>query len=223
MDEGWTRYMLEDFEFPYTRLHDADVRAGNLDERFDVIVLPDASYNSMLRGSSNLPPQYTGGMTQAGVDNIVEFARAGGTVVGMDSATQFAQRALGVDVTDVTAGREEDELFIPGTLLRLEVDNDDPIAWGMPAETAAFFSDSPAFSVPAGGTARTVASYADEDLLMSGWLVGEDIVEGTSAVLDAPVGDGRAVLLGFRVQHRAQSHGTYKLLFNSLYLAGLEQ
>lgn len=223
IDEGWTRYMLEDFEFPYTRLHDADVRAGNLDERFDVIVLPDASYNSMLRGSSNLPPQYTGGMTQAGVDNIVDFARAGGTVVGMDSATQFAQRALGVDVTDVTAGREEDELFIPGTLLRLEVDNDDPIAWGMPTETAAFFSDSPAFSVPAGGTARTVASYADEDLLMSGWLVGEDIVEGTSAVLDAPVGDGRAVLLGFRVQHRAQSHGTYKLLFNSLYLAGLEQ
>jgi hypothetical protein len=139
MDEGWTRYMLEDFEFPYERLHDEDVRAGNLRESFDVIVLPDASYNSMLNGSSNLPPRYTGGMTQAGVDNIEAFAQNGGTVVTMDSAAQFAQRALGVDVTDVTAGREETELFIPGTLLRLELDNSDPVAWGMPSETAAFF------------------------------------------------------------------------------------
>ena len=121
----------------------------------------------------------------------------------------------------MTAGHEESELFIPGTLLRLKLNTNDPITWGMPAETAAFFSDSPAFSVPAGSTARSLASYATEDLLMSGWLVGEDFVEGTSAVLDAPVGDGRAVVLGFRVQHRAQAHGTYKLLFNSLYLAGM--
>jgi hypothetical protein len=156
------------------------------------------------------------------VDNIEAFAQAGGTVVTMDSAAQFAQRALGVDVTDVTTGHEETELFIPGTLLRLELDNSDPVAWGMPSETAAFFSDSPAFAVPDGSTARTIASYAEEDLLMSGWLVGEEIVEGTSAVLEAPVGEGRAVVLGFRTQHRAQSHGTYKLLFNSLYLAGLD-
>ena len=221
MDEGWTRYMLEDFEFPYTRLHDAEVRAGNLNAKYDVIVLPDASFNSMRNGSSNLPPQYTGGMTQAGVDNIAAFARNGGTVVTLDSAAQFATQALGVAATDVTAGHEESELFIPGTLLRLKLNTNDPITWGMPAETAAFFSDSPAFSVPAGSTARSLASYATEDLLMSGWLVGEDFVEGTSAVLDAPVGDGRAVVLGFRVQHRAQSHGTYKLLFNSLYLAGM--
>jgi hypothetical protein len=120
------------------------------------------------------------------------------------------------------AGRAESELFIPGTLLRLELDNTQPVAWGMPAETAAFFAESPAFTLPVGSNARTIAKYADENLLMSGWLVGEDIVEGTSAVLEAPVGQGRAVVLGFRVQHRAQSHGTYKLLFNSLYLGGLE-
>jgi hypothetical protein len=222
MDEGWTRYMLEDFEFPYERLHDADVRAGNLNERFDVIVLPDATFNSMLNGSSTLPPQYTGGMTQAGVENIAAFARAGGTVVTMDTAAQFATRALGVNATDVTAGREESELFIPGTLLRLRLNVDDPIAWGMPAETAAFFAESPAFSLPSGSNARSVATYATENLLMSGWLVGGEIVQGTSAVLEAPVGQGRAVVLGFRTQHRAQSHGTYKLLFNSLYLAGLK-
>jgi hypothetical protein len=222
MDEGWTRYMLEGFEFPYTRLHDADVRAGNLRDRFDVIVLPDASYNSMLEGQDDLPPEYNGGMTQAGVDNIEAFAQAGGVVVTMDSAAQFAQRALGVDVTDVTADLEEDEFFVPGTLLRLEVDATDPIGWGMPAETAAFFADSPAFAVPGGSPADTVASYADDDVLMSGWLVGEEVVQGASAVVDAPVGDGRAVLLGFRTQHRAQSHGTYKLLFNSLYLGGLQ-
>jgi hypothetical protein len=223
MDEGWTRYMLEDFEFPYERLHDADVRAGNLDDRFDVIVLPDASYNSMLEGEDpgDLPPQYTGGMTQAGVNNIAAFAQAGGVVVTMDSATSFARQALGVNVTDVTAGHDEEELFIPGTLLRLNVDNTKPIGWGMPSETAAFFADSPAFSVPAGSPATTVASYAEEDLLMSGWLLGEEFVEGTSAVLDAPVGNGRAVLLGFRTQHRAQAHGTYKLLFNSIYLGGM--
>jgi hypothetical protein len=75
--------------------------------------------------------------------------------------------------------------------------------------------------VPAGSPATTVASYADEDLLLSGWLVGEEFVEGTSAVIDAPVGNGRAVMLGFRTQHRAQAHGTYKLLFNSMYLGGM--
>jgi len=221
MDEGWTRYVLEDFEFPYERLHDADVRAGDLNERFDVIVLPDATYNSMLNGSSNLPPEYTGGMTEAGVDNIEAFAQAGGTVVTMDTASQFATRALGVDITDVTEGKEETELFIPGTLLRLDPDPDDPVAWGMPEQTAAFFANSPAFSVPDGSPARTVASYATEDLLMSGWLVGEELIHGTSAVLEAPVGQGRAVILGFRTQHRAQAHGTYKLLFNSIYLSGL--
>ena len=134
-----------------------------------MIVLPDASFNSMRNGTSNLPPQYTGGMTQAGVDNIAAFARNGGTVVTLDSAAQFATQALGVTATDVTAGHEESELFIPGTLLRLRLDTNDPIAWGMPAETAAFFSDSPAFSVPAGSTARTVGQLrhrgpADERL-----------------------------------------------------------
>ena len=229
-DEGWTRFVLEQFEFPYERLHDADVQADGLGA-YDVIVLPDASYNRMLTGLSSpqAPPEYTGGMTPTGVSNLYEFVERGGTLVALDSATELPLVDFGLPLRDVTTGRQTSEFYVPGTLLEIVVDPTHPVAYGMPARAAAFFARSPAFAVEgstddaeagdASGDFRVVARYPDTGLLQSGWVLGEQVLAGRAAVVEARVGQGRVVLVGFRTQHRGQPHGTFKLLFNALYLA----
>ena len=139
--------------------------------------------------------------------------------------------AFGLQVSNTTEGQDESAFYIPGTLLRLTVDPTHPLAWGMPRDAAAFFIHGAAFALgrprtrlevehgepappPAGLTAA--ASYASRDLLMSGWLLGERVVAGRAAVVEAAIGTGRTVLIGFRPQHRGQPHGTYKFLFNAL-------
>ncbi len=235
IDEGWTRWVLEQFEFPYKSLYDADVRAGGLRSQFDVIVLPEESLSRMLKGldEGTMPPEYTGGMTPKGVFHLFEFTQEGGTLVAMDGASELPLEVFGIHVRNVAANQPETKFFIPGTILKIQVDNEHPLAWGMPREAAAFFSHGPAFDVGRRPTRleeqrgvdpgiphgyHRVASYPKENLLMSGWLMGEGVLSEKAAVVEARVGTGRVVLLGFRVQHRGQSHQTYKLLFNSLFL-----
>ncbi len=222
-DEGWTRYMLEDSQFPYQQVHDADVRAGNLHDKYDVIVLPDASYNSMLNGlrAGSEPPEYTGGMTQAGVDNLVKFVQAGGTLVTVNDATQLGIRAFNLPVTDVTAGVPTTGYYSPGSIVDNVVDPNTPLTYGLPSDLNVYSDGSPAFAVQDGAQGITTAAhYPASNLLRSGWLLGESLIANRSTVVDAKVGTGNVVLLGMSVQHRAEAHGTYKLLFNSMYLAG---
>ena len=237
MDEGWTRWVLEEFDFPYTTIHDADIRAGDLGARFDAIILPDASYQSMLTGlePGTMPEEYVGGMTARGVSNLYAFTAGGGTLVTLDTASELPLTTFGLSVGDVTADLSPTDFFIPGTLLAIDVDPTHPVAFGMPARATAFFARSPAFSIGRDASAterqlgespaapphvRAVATYAPKDLLVSGWLLGERAIATRAAVVEAQVEQGRVVLLGFRAQHRAQPHGTFKLLFNAIYLAG---
>jgi hypothetical protein len=240
MDEGWTRWVLEQYEFPYTTIRDGDVRAGNLRARFDVILLPDASYDQMLSGFApgTMPPEMTGGMTARGVQHLFQFAAEGGTLVAQDSSSELPLAVFGLPVRNAVASLRSNEFYIPGTLVRLSVDNRNPVAWGMPSEVAAFFTHSPVFEVgrararegdtreatpvpPAGVT--VVATYPGKDLLMSGWLLGERFLHNKAAVIEASVEKGRVVLLGFRTQHRGQPHATFKLLFNSILLGSSEK
>jgi hypothetical protein len=240
MDEGWTRWLLEQFEFPYASVFDRDVRAGNLRARFDVILLPDATYDQMLNGQApgTMPEPYTGGMTARGVSNLYEFVTAGGTLVAMDRAAELPLTVFGLPIRNVASGNREDDFYIPGSILRIRVDPSNPVAYGMPQEAAAFFINSPAFAVgrrvnrfedePAARQAapenvRIVADYPSSDLLMSGWILGERVIAGRAAVVEATVEKGRVILLGFRSQHRGQTHGTYKLLFNSMLLGASEK
>jgi len=225
MDEGWTRWLLEQFEFPYARLHDRDVREGNLRARFDVIVLPDATYDQMVNGlpPGSMPPQYTGGIGRAGAANLSRFTAAGGTLIAMDRAVALPLTAFKLPVALAHAGPGESDFHVPGSVLRLNVDNAHPVGYGMPSESAAFSLNSPALAVKHSGSARIVAHYPARDVLMSGWLIGEKALAGKAAIVEARVGRGRAVLLGFRTQNRGQSHATFKLLFNSLMLGGLSE
>jgi hypothetical protein len=173
-------------------------------------------------------------MTAAGVANLREFTAGGGTLVAIDRATELPVTAFHLPVRVVTAGLSESDFYVPGSILRVEVDGADEIGYGMPAEAAAFLVRSPAFA-PAAHAAgasdhadplstsdiRVVARYPAKDLLMSGWVVGERVLAGQAAVLRVRLGAGQVVLLGFRAGHRGQPHGTFKLLFNSLLLGGL--
>ena len=240
MDEGWTRWVLEQYEFPYTTLRDKDIRAGNLRAKFDVVLLPDASYEQMITGFApgSMPEEYVGGMSPRGVHNLLQFATEGGTLVAQDSATELPLTIMGLPVRNSVASLRENEFYIPGTLLRIAVNNTNPVAWGMPSEAAAFFARSPVFEVgrsrgrfsdeggappppPAG--VNVVATYPAKDVLMSGWVMGERYLHNKAAVIEAAVDKGRVILLGFRVQHRGQPHATFKLLFNSIYLGASEK
>ena len=228
IDEGWTRYVLEQFGFAPLTLRNEDIGAGGLGERVDVVVLADQSYPALLKGlpASTMPAPYAGGLGPAGVAALHAFVAGGGTLVTLDSASELPLTAFTVPAVNLLAGLRPHEFFIPGSILKLDVDNAHPLAWGMPSEVSAFFAHGLAFG-PAGpfargephtwdADARVVASYARTGLLQSGWQLGGERLHGRAALLDLRVGRGRVVLVGFRTQHRAQPHATFKFLFNAL-------
>jgi hypothetical protein len=235
IDEGWTRWLLERYEFPFTTVTDADLRDGNLRAWFDVIILPDSSPDRLLTGhrAGTVPEQYTGGMGEAGAASLKQFVETGGTLVALDSAGALAVNILGLPVRDVAQAAGSAEFFCPGSIVGLELDVTHPLAFGMPARTAAFFAYSAAYEMTAppatDGHAGPLAQqpaieilgrYPARDVLLSGWLEGEGVIAGRGAVLAARVGLGRAVLIGFRAQHRAQAHATFRLLFNAIHSSG---
>ncbi|HEX4345964.1 MAG TPA: M14 metallopeptidase family protein [Vicinamibacterales bacterium] len=224
IDEGWTRWVLEQFEFPYAQLHDADVRTGSLRAKYDAIVLPDATYLQMRDGLvvDSMPEAYTGGMTDAGVRNIEQFVHDGGTLVALDRAASLPLTAFDLPVRDVTARLRTTDFFVPGTVVRLDVDPSTPVAYGMPAHAAAFLIHSPAFQLESTAGVTPAARYPSKDVLMSGWLLGEPVLAGRAAVVRLPLGRGAVVLLGLGVEHRGQAHGTFKFLFNSLLNSTLD-
>ena len=234
IDEGWTRWLLERYEFAFATIVDADVRAGALRTRFDAIILPDASLERLVAGypADAVPAEYSGGLTPAGVDALKTFVREGGTLICLAQSTSLAIAAFDLPLRDV-AREADNKLFVPGSILRLDLDPTKPLGYGMEARTAAFFAFSTAFEAksarsgpaghggePAAATGMdTVARYASKDLLLSGWLEGEDLLAGRAAVVQATVGAGHVVLFGFPVQHRGQSHATFRFLFNALLAA----
>src|SRR4029079_1231265 len=140
-----------------------------------------------------------------GVAAVRAFVEAGGTLVALDRATGFAINTFELPVRDVTRGVQSDAFFCPGSILRIDVDPSQPLAYGMSEHTAGFFSFSSAFDVPAGSNASTPVRYSTSDVLVSGWLDGEKVIAGKAAVAQVTVGAGHIVLLGFPVQHRGQS------------------
>jgi hypothetical protein len=220
MDEGWTRYVLREFEFPVDTLRNDRLR-GDL-SGYDVILFADQGAGSIVNGSSegSRPPGFTGGVGTDGMENLRRWVEAGGTLVAFDGASDFAIRALDLPVRNATQGLSNAEFFVPGSLLRTRFDPAHPVAFGMPEEGASFFQSSRAFEVEpeAGDRVDVVAHYAAEDLLMSGWELGGDRhLAGRPAVVHVRVGSGSAVLIGFRPQFRAQPTGTYKLFFNAIH------
>ncbi len=228
MDEGWTRWLFEQHEIPFVTLTDAELRAGDLAQRLDVIVLPSIrnAAESIVKGNEpgSTAPEYAGGIGLDGVTHLREFVERGGTLVALGASTIFAIDRLDLPVRNVLADLSPEEFFCPGSILRTRVDTEHPVAYGMPDQSVAVFQSSPAFDVEAqlgANQPRIVATYAESSILLSGWIEGEEHLAGKAAVVDVPVGEGRVVLFGFGVQQRAQPHATFKMLFNALHYSVL--
>jgi hypothetical protein len=219
-DAGWTRWVLEQHEFSAESITSADVASGNLRARFDAIVLPSAPAEVLLRGlaAGTVPPEYAGGLEGDGVRGLDAFVRAGGTLICLDQSCAFAIDALKLPVRDV-ARTTRDQFYCPGSILRIDVDPSQPLAYGMPLHTSGFFASSSAYEATTNAGVQTAVRYANKDLLISGWLQGEAVIAGRSAVAQTSLGAGRIVLLGFPVQHRGQSLATFRLLFNGIFAA----
>ncbi len=225
MDEGWTRWLLEDFEFPYTSLLDAEIRAGNLKNKYDVIILPD-DRAGMMTGEATAdraeeyPAEFRSGFGDEGVAALEAFVENGGTLVTFGGAADLPIDRFDLPVRNIVADRPGREFWAPGSTLRITVRNTDPLGLGMPDRAlATFMGASQVYEVLAGvesANVRRIASYIDRDVLQSGQLRGEDVIAGKAAMVAVRHGDGEVVLIGFRPQHRAQTHGTFKLVFNSL-------
>ena len=227
MDEGWTRWVLEQYGFNLTTLHNAEMRAGNLRGKFDAVILPDQNPRSIVDGASgeNIRPEYRGGIGDEGVAALREFVGKGGTLVTLGAASDLAIDRLGVPVRNLKDGLSRDEHFAPGTILNVEVDNASPMGFGMPPETTGFYNNSPFFSLLEGFSSQklsVIARYPNSDVVASGWLKGEELMAGRAAVVSVDMKAGRIVLFGLRPQHRAQTHATFPLLFNTLYLSAAD-
>lgn len=228
MDEGWTRWLLEQYGFPYTTIHNSDIRAGKLGEKFDALVFASQAKRSILEGSRGewVRPEYRDGIGEEGSRAVAEFVRGGGTLVVLDEASDFAIDALGLPVRNVLRGVSADKFYCPGAILKILVDNHTPLAYGVAEESSAYFLNSPAFELLAPFTenrARAVVRYPADNPLQSGWIGGPEYIEDKLGAVEVSYGKGRAVLLGFRAQFRAQSHATFKLLFNALHWSAASQ
>ncbi|HET9482110.1 MAG TPA: peptidase M14 family protein, partial [Candidatus Polarisedimenticolia bacterium] len=172
-----------------------------------------------------LPDPYAGGIGAEGVKALQQFVEEGGTLVAMDSSSMLPIQDFNIPVRNVLEGVRPDQFSCPGSILKLRVEVTHPVAYGMPQEAAAYFAQGPAFatSVPGAGQARAViARYPDEPLLLSGWIHGEALLKKRAAAVEVSMGKGRVILLGLRVQHRSQTHGTFKLLFNAIHYGASE-
>ncbi|MDQ1524807.1 MAG: hypothetical protein QOE47_2731 [Pyrinomonadaceae bacterium] len=227
MDEGWTRYVFDTFNVPFQTLLDRDVRAGNLRARHDVIVLPSMRLREIVEGRAKetAPAEYTGGITEAGVENLRRFVEDGGTLVCFDAAAELAIKRFKLPLRNVLEGVKTSEFYGPGSILRLEVDTAHPLARGFSKDVDAYFINSSAFELTDGAKSgvRVVARYAERDVLRSGWLLGERLIAGKIALAEVSLGRGRVVLFAFRPQHRGQTWGTFPFIWNAIELRDEEK
>ena len=223
MDAGWTRWVLDQHEFAYTRIRADDIRTGDLSERFDVLMIAEMTSADIVRGlqGRNVRPEYRGGIGALGVRHLREFVRAGGTIITLGNAATFAVEHLGVPLVNLLGDTRRETFYAPGSLLRARVDQTHPIGFGMPTDAEVMFVNNGAYAAtPSPDTWATpvvVVHYPEAPLLRSGWITGEDQLHGGAAVIEAPSGRGRVILHTFRVQHRGQTWGTFRLLFNSIF------
>ncbi|PYV18879.1 MAG: hypothetical protein DMG07_03050 [Acidobacteria bacterium] len=233
---------MEQFGFPYTSLRDAEIKAGNLNARYDVVILPAAAPAAITgepagaRGAGegggpqgragqfgrpqSYPPEYESGIGREGVDGLRAFVEKGGVLLTFGEAGTLAIERFGLPLRNVVAERKSTEFWCPGSTLKVKFNAAHPLGYGMPAQgLAVFLAGSQAYEIlPTDFNDRieTVAAFVERDILQSGWLLGEETLARKAAMVSVKLGQGRVVLIGFRAQHRAQAHGTFKLVFNTL-------
>lgn len=227
MDEGWTRWVIEKNRqyhqscTEYVSINNEEIKSEKL-KQFRSIIFPDQSPNQILNGfaKGTMPDEYTGGIGKEGVANLRKFVEDGGTLVFLNRASNFAIEQFGLPVRDVTKDLPRKNFYIPGSILRTEIDTNHKIAKQMPKESIAWFENSPAFEITMSRDTNVeiIAKYPNDanKILLSGWALGTEKIAGKAALVSINIGKGKIVLFGFRPQYRGQSLATFPLLFNAI-------
>jgi hypothetical protein len=230
---GWIRWLFERFEFPFELVYAQTLNAGKLSSRYDVIILAsDASLSRALDEApepGRLPAEYrgtTGVISRAlTLPQLKQFVEEGGTLIAIGGAASIGA-TLGLPIANHLTAIESDgterpltreAFYVPGSVLRIRVDNTTPLGYGLEPDVDVFFDNSPVFRVNSDPAARRVAWFQDGSPLRSGWALGQSFLDGGAAVVDAQLGRGRVLLFGPEITYRAQPHGTFKFLFNAIY------
>jgi hypothetical protein len=249
MDAGWTRWVLEQYGFEIVPIRPEDLRTA-IGARVDTIILADDARIPVetsgggtrgeggTRGSTGAAPtQATAGQGRGGtrvvrpehayalaaadLQGLEAFVRNGGTIVCFNSATRFAIQQFKLPVKNVAEGLRPGEFFLRGSIVEVQANTSHPVMTGMPPRSAVFVDGSPVFETQPGFQGTVLASYTEKGSpLLSGYLIGEKVLSGRAAALDVELDRGHVLLFGFRPQWRAQSFGTFKVVFNSIVLGG---
>jgi hypothetical protein len=235
MPSGWSQWLLTQFGFPFQVAYPAALDAGNLADRFDALVFDDGIVRGGGRGDSGqgrpdaatVPAEFRdrlGAVTDATtIPQLRRFVEAGGTIIAIGSSTSLAAK-LGVPATsalvgpDTTTPLSPEKFYAPGSILQVKVDPSQPLAYGLPETLDMFYDNSPLFRLQPDSGVRPVAWFDAENPVRSGWVLGVPYLRQAVAVADASVGKGRLLLFGAPVAFRAHTHGTFKFLFNGLYV-----
>jgi len=233
-DEGWTRWLLEQYRFRYKTIMDKDIQRGRLAQKYDVIILPSDAKEMLLgeniedyyekrRGGGftmpHYPEEYRSGFGKEGVEKIKEFVEAGGTLLCFGDSSDFAIEELELPVKNVLKDVKNTDFVCPGSTLHVDVAKDHPLAWGVQEDLLIIFRHHPAFAIKPrvnNDDYKVILSYPEKQIMESGWLTGEEYLSYKAAMIEAKKGKGRVVLYGFQPQMRAQPEATFKLLFNAL-------
>ncbi len=215
MDEGWTRYVFDTFNVPYESLRDLGLSEGNLRGRFDAVVLPsDRGFGSPdAPATAQAEPS---GIAGEGLKNLARFVEEGGTLICFDGSCGQLIKQWKLPLRNVLEGLRSSEFYCPGSILRLDVDTANPIARTMSKETDAYFINSSAFEATDKDRVHVIARYAKDNVLRSGWLLGEDKIKDHIALAEVAKGKGRILLFAFRPQHRGQTWGTFPFIWNAI-------
>jgi len=232
IDEGWTRLLLENFGFPYETIRDAEILSGQLNENFDVIILPHDSADRMTgkwadggsgytgRGMESTPEKYRSGFGDEGVDSLKSFVENGGTLLTIGGASDLVISEFNIPVRNVLSEVPSTSFWSLGSTLRIDIDPSHPLSYGMPANGLVLFQrGNHAYQVITSDRNHDVdriATFVERDVMESGLLLGEDRIVNRAAIIQIRQGEGRLILYGFQPEHRVQTHGTFKFIFNAL-------
>lgn len=238
MPSGWTRWLFDQFEFPYKRIYPQRLDKGDLNKDFDVLVFPGSVYRENKAGPfivpqpkpEDIPAEYRswlGNVTvQKTLPRIEQFIKSGGSVITVGDSNKLALQ-MGLPIADALTAPGPDgkpaplpttKFYIPGSLLAARTDSSEPLAYGMPDSVDMFYDNNPTFRLAGDApNIKPVSWFSGKDVLRSGWAWGQEHLDGTDAVLDISLGQGKLFMMGPEVNQRGQSWATFKLLFNGLY------
>jgi len=236
-DEGWTRWILEQYNFLYKTIKDEDIQSGKLSEEIDLLILPD-DYPALIVGEKKediekalserwkrpvvlppIPPEYMSGIKKEGTEKLKEFVEHGGILLTFNKSCEFAIKTFKLPIFDASKKLDPKTFFCPSTILNVNVDKYHPLCYGMPKKSQVMYHDSMILQVIPGFNNdyyQTPITYPETDIMKSGWLIGEKYLSRKPALIEAKQGDGKVILYGFRPQFRAQTLVTFKTIFNAI-------